>query len=140
MGSFQTLGRVLSRGRKAGSDGVLFAGSVAIAERGEEAFKGPLCTLWERIGKRVRRGGKVKDRKRENKKGRPPGVGRRPCSASRVVMFARSGQFSMNPSQILVFCPGQFQAVLLRPGPSMRSIKKLVVNQGAHNPDIAPAD
>jgi hypothetical protein len=49
LGSFQTLGRVLSRGRKAGSGGALFAGRVSIVEREEEAFKGLFCTFWERI-------------------------------------------------------------------------------------------
>jgi hypothetical protein len=61
LGSFQTFGGVLSRGWKAGSDGALFAGRVAIAEREEEAFKRLFCTLWGRIGKKgcegVERGG-----------------------------------------------------------------------------------
>jgi len=47
---------VLSRLRKAVSDGVLFAGKVAIAERGEEAFKRVFCTFWGRIGKRGGKG------------------------------------------------------------------------------------
>ena len=55
-GSFQTLGRVLSRSRKACSGGALFAGKVAIAEREESAFKRPLRTFVERIGKRGAKG------------------------------------------------------------------------------------
>ena len=86
-GCFGTLGRVLSRLRKACSGGALFAGSVAIAEREEEAFKGVFCTFWERIGKKgckgVERGatGGVKTRK-----GAP--FRRRPYSASRLVVCA----------------------------------------------------
>jgi hypothetical protein len=55
-GSFQALGRVLSRGRRAGSGGALFVGRVAIAERGQRAFKRLFCAFWESIGKRVEKG------------------------------------------------------------------------------------
>jgi hypothetical protein len=51
LGCFGTLGRVLSKGRKAGSGGALFVGRVAIAERVETAFKRLFCALWVRIGK-----------------------------------------------------------------------------------------
>ena len=58
LGCLGTLRRVLSKGRKAGSGGALFAGSVAIAERGETAFKRVFCALWERKGKRGGKGWK----------------------------------------------------------------------------------
>lgn len=79
---------MLSKGRKAGSGGALFVGRVAIAERVETAFKRLFCALWVRIGKEGCEGvGMGRDRGRENKKGRPPGVGRRPYSALRLVVF-----------------------------------------------------
>ena len=85
LGRLGTLRRVLSKAGKACSGGALFVGSVAIAERGQTAFKRVFCTFWERIGKR---GAKGRDRGVKTRKGAP--FRRRPYSASRVVMFARS--------------------------------------------------
>jgi hypothetical protein len=59
LGVIGTLERVLSSGWEACSGGALFAGKVAIAERGEEAFKRLFCAFVERIGKR---GGKGRGR------------------------------------------------------------------------------
>jgi hypothetical protein len=50
-GSFQPFGALLSRGRKAGSNGGLLAGKVDGADERETAFNGPFCAFWERIGK-----------------------------------------------------------------------------------------
>jgi len=58
LGCLYTLGRVLSRRRRAGSGGALFVGKVAIAEIGQRAFNGPLCTFGEGIGKRGGKGWK----------------------------------------------------------------------------------
>jgi hypothetical protein len=47
---------LLSRLRKAGSGGAVFAGKVAIVERGQRAFKRLFCAFVECIGKRGGKG------------------------------------------------------------------------------------
>ena len=86
-----------------GFQGSLFAGSVTIAERGQTAFNGPLCTLWVRMGKGVRRGAKGRDRGVKTRKGAP--FRRRPYSASRLVVWVWLSRLTSRNLTLLLLVP-----------------------------------